>query len=302
MIERKAATSWAERFSSSLRFTGFADEAGKTLEEQIAVVEEAGWKAIELRLISGSNVCDLDDAEWESVCDLLDERGIEIVGLGGQIANWSRPVNSDFRVDLDELKRCAPRMKQMGIEIIRIMSYPNQEDAPWSTDEWKNEVFRRLRELAHIAEDHGVFLGHENCSGYGGIGPSQYLETVEAVSSPAFKLIFDTGNNSLHDNDLESTWSFYEACKEEIIHVHIKAAKPGPDGPLVPCYPDQDPVQERILSDLAARDYDGWLSIEPHMAAAIHLNKDVEDPETARRVWLDYARRLEQLVAGTTDN
>ena len=33
----------------AFRYTGFADEAGKTLDEQIAVLKEVGWDGIELR-------------------------------------------------------------------------------------------------------------------------------------------------------------------------------------------------------------------------------------------------------------
>ena len=54
-----------------------------------------------------------------------------------------------------------------------------------------------------------------------------------------------------------------------VIHVHIKSARPGDDGTYATCYPDEDPIQARILADLKARDYDGWVSIEPHLHAQI---------------------------------
>jgi sugar phosphate isomerase/epimerase len=190
-------------------------------------------------------------------------------------------------------------MRDAGTNLIRIMSYPNDQDDPWGEAEWKSEVFKRLRELAIVAEGEGVILGHENCSGYAGLGPDQFLETVEAVDNPAFKLIFDTGNNTFHDSDNESTWRFYEACKSEIVHVHIKAYKPGDDGKYVACYPDEDSVQERVLRALSADSYDGWLSIEPHMAAAIHLGEEAEGAG-ARKVWLEYARRIEALAAAAS--
>ena len=38
------------------QFTGFADEAEKTLAGQISTLKEVGWSAIELRLIDGKNV------------------------------------------------------------------------------------------------------------------------------------------------------------------------------------------------------------------------------------------------------
>lgn len=280
----------------SFQFTGFADEAEKTLEGQIATLREAGWSAVELRLVNGKNVCDQTEEEWRASWDLLQREGIQVAGFGGQIGNWARPITSDFQKDVDELKRVAPRMRQAGTRLLRIMSYPNAADQPLSREAWKAETVRRLRELCTIAEGEGVILGHENCSGYGA-DAAGFLELAEALDSPAFKLIFDTGNNSLHDNSSEVTWEYYQACRREIVHVHIKCARPGPDGKTyVTCHVDEDPVQRRILEDLVRTGYQDWLSIEPHLKAAIHAGQDIDSSGEARRVWVEFARRLEALV------
>ena len=122
---------------------------------------------------------------------------------------------------------------------------------------------------------------------------------MEAVGSPALQLILDTGNNSLHDNDVEVTWKYYEACRDQIAHVHVKCAKHSLEGgDYVTCHVDEDPVQERIFRDLEATGYDGWLSIEPHIKAAIHAGKDVDDSGEGRMVWVEFAKRLESLVSG----
>jgi sugar phosphate isomerase/epimerase len=205
------------------RFTGFADEAEKTLDGQIATLKEAGWSAIELRLVNGKSICDQTAEEWDATRGTLADNGIEIVGFGGQIGNWARPVTSDFQKDIDELRRVAPRMRSVGAKFLRIMSWPNDKESPWDRAAWKAEVVKRLRELAPVAEAEGVILAHENCSGYGE-SPEGFLELIEAVDSPAFKLIIDTGNNSLHHNDNEATWDYYTKCRAHIVHVHIKSA------------------------------------------------------------------------------
>jgi sugar phosphate isomerase/epimerase len=279
------------------KFTGFPDEAEKSLVDQISTLKEVGWSAIELRLIGGSNVCDQTDDEWRQTRDALQSASIEVVGFGGQIGNWARPITTDFQVDLDEIRRVAPRMQETGTKFLRIMSYPNDEKNPLSQEAWKAEVFRRLKELTAIAEGEGIVLAHENCNGYGATAQG-YLEMVEAVGSSALQLIMDTGNNSLHDNDVEVTWDYYDTCRAEVTHVHVKCAKPGADGGgHVTCHVDEDPVQRRIFADLEANGYDGWLSIEPHIKAAIHAGKDVDDSGEARVVWVEFARRLEKLVA-----
>ena len=87
------------------KFTGFPDEAEKSLVDQISTLKEVGWSAIELRLIGGSNVCDQTDDEWRQTRDALKSASIEVVGFGGQIGNWARPITTDFQVDLDEIRR-----------------------------------------------------------------------------------------------------------------------------------------------------------------------------------------------------
>lgn len=280
----------------SVRFTGFTDEAEKSLEGQISILQEVGWTAIELRLIDGKNVCDLTGEEWLLVRETLAQAGIAIVGFGGQIANWSRPVSGDFAIDVAELRRVAPRMREANTRFLRIMSYPNPENEPWERDRWKTEVVRRLRELARIAGEEGVVLGHENCSGYGGTADG-FLELAAEVDHPAFQLIFDTGNNTLHENSAEASWNYYCRCRRYLAHVHIKGARPGPDGTYVTCHVDEDPVQRRILADLVATGYDGWLSIEPHLKAAVHAGQHIDESGEGRCVWIEYARRLEQLMA-----
>tara|TARA_B110000305_G_C19403442_1_gene621400 strand:- start:648 stop:1505 length:858 start_codon:yes stop_codon:yes gene_type:complete len=280
----------------SFQFTGFADEAEKSLDGQIETLKEAGWSAIELRLLDGANVCDQTDEQWNYTWEKLQKEGIQVVGFGGQIGNWARPITSEFQVDIDELKRVAPRMREAGTKFLRIMSYPNPDENPLSKEDWKAETVRRLKELSTIAEGEGVVLAHENCSGYGAFAEG-YLELVEAVDSPALQLILDSGNNSLHENTNEATWDFYEACKKEITHVHIKSAKANPEGgDWITCHVDEDPVQRKILQDLKDNGYDGWLSIEPHIKAAIHAGQDVDDSGEAREVWVEYTRRLEALV------
>jgi len=280
----------------SFSYTGFADEAEKSLDGQISTLQEAGWSAIELRLLDGGNVCDQTEEEWKATFERLQSENIQIVGFGGQIGNWARPITSDFQMDLDELRRVAPRMREAGTRFLRIMSYPNPEENPLSNDEWKAETVRRLKELSTIAEGEGVILAHENCSGYGAYAEG-WLELAEVVDSPALQLILDTGNNSLHDNDNEATWEFYEKTKSHITHVHIKSAQPNPEGgDWITCHVDEDPVQRRILQDLKNNGYDGWLSIEPHIKAAIHAGQDVDDTGEAREVWVEYTRRLEALV------
>lgn len=188
-------------------------------------------------------------------------------------------------------------MREIGCRFLRIMSYPNDPDHPFPRELYRDETVRRLSLLSELAEKEGIVLIHENCSGYGK-SLEGVLEFLDQVPNPSFQLVMDTGNTSLHEKDIEATWRYYEATRERTAHIHIKCAKPGPEsgGEYITCFPSEDAVQMRILRNLAERNYDGWISIEPHIMAAVHAGKDVEDVEAAVGVWVDYARELETIV------
>ena len=101
--------------------TGFADEAGASLTAQIKATKELGWKFIEARNIDGKNLATLSDAEFDSVCAMLDEAGISINCFGSGVANWQKHPRSeeDFEKSKTELLAAIPRMHKLGIKIIK---------------------------------------------------------------------------------------------------------------------------------------------------------------------------------------
>lgn len=279
----------------SIKYTGFADEVSFDIDVQIAVTLQAGWNSIEIRNIGIENVCSVEPEIWKDAFAKLQEAGIIVSGFGSKLGNGSRPLSSDLKLDLDELKNAIPYMKECGTNLIRIMSYPNMKP-PLEEKEWKKEVFRRLRKMAEIAEDNGIILGHENCCGYASDEPEKFIETMEAVNSPAFKLIFDTGNTTSGENGYEKTWKYYKECREHIVHIHIKSKKMNENGKWIKCYPDEDPIQKRILSDAIKNGYQGWISIEPHLTP----NKDIEfksdEWHKSADIYVEYTQRLEKLI------
>ena len=274
-------------------YAGIADEAGEDLETQIRAHRELGWSHIEPRNIGNRCITDLSDEEFEVVRGKLNDAGINCVGFASQIANWARPIDGDFQVDIDELQRAIPRMQRTGAKFIRCMSYPNRKENPLSDADWRDAVIERFQTLAKIAADGGVVLVHENCHGWASQTPTHSVEFVERIDSPALKLVFDTGNE--REND---TVEYYHAVKDYIVHVHVKDWKEREDGDVSECYPGEgDSGAREILEDLIKTGYDACLSIEPHMVAVIHLGKSADaDPEAAYNIYVEYGRRMMNLV------
>ena len=176
--------------------TGFADEAGASLDVQIKATLELGWKFIETRNLGGKYLATLTDAEFEDVCAQLDAAGISFNCYGSTVANWQKHPRSeeDFEKSKTELLAAIPRMHKLGIKIIRGMSFLTPDDEQPDSPALEKLIFAKVGELVKICEDNGIIYGHENCMNYGGLSYKHTLKLLDNIKSPAFKLIYDTGN------------------------------------------------------------------------------------------------------------
>ena len=279
--------------------SGIADEASEDLRDQIEVHRELGWKTIELRNIDGQNITQIDEDGFNRTCELIEGEGMRVLSFASAIANWARPITSDFSRDLEDLRRAAPRMRRLGTEFIRVMSYPNDG---LKEEVWQAEVLRRLGELARIAEGEGVILLHENCDGWASESPANLKYLIERIDSPALQIVFDSGNPVAHGSSGEETWEFYLAAKPYIRHFHIKDCRRDQQGNAVHTFPGEGwcRVQE-IIRDLLKNGYDGAFSIEPHMAVQIHMQDGAPAQDEARTLYLEYGRRAGILLQNFFD-
>ncbi len=210
------------------------------------------------------------------------------------IANWARPITCDPQIDKDDLESAIPRMHRLGASFIRVMSYPNDSKNPQSEDKWRQESIRRMKDLAKIAENGGVTLCHENCSGWGGLSAENSNVLLAEVDSPALKLVFDTGNPVAYGQE---SWPYYQSVVDDIVYVHVKDAKHAADGEEVyTVCGEGDGSVERILRDLLSRGYDGGISIEPHLAAVIHTGETTDDVSKLYDSYVNYGKKLMGIV------
>ena len=272
--------------------TGIADEAGESIEKQISAHKELGWNHIEIRNVNKKNLTDVDNTTFNRITEKLEEAKMQVSCFASQIANWARKISGNFNIDMEELKRAIPRMHRLNTKFIRIMSYPNDN---YSDEEWRKEVIRRLKELAKIAQDGGVILAHENCSGWGGENPEQALDIIESVKSPSLKFLLDTGNKP-HKSG--TVYELYQKIKSYVVYVHIKDFA-GEKGDKFVFPGEGDAQVEKMIGEFISSGYNGGFSIEPHMASIIHLAKDASDKDSAYRLYIEYGKRTQTLLENT---
>jgi len=283
--------------------TGFADEAGKSIDEQIRVTRELGWENIEARSVQAGdfpagNLHDIPDQAFDLVVEKLEASGIKINCFGSAIANWGKKIDEPFDSSLAEIERAIPRMQRLNTKLVRIMSFAVRD----SDDQMEEERFRRVREIHRRFADAGITAVHENCMNYGGMGWQFTLKLLDNV--PGLKLVFDTGNPISSDDrskpkpyPKQSSWEFYSHVKEHIAYVHIK------DGHLdqesqkaVWTYPGEGKGEiPRIIKDLAGQGYDGGISIEPHMAV-VHHDPKSKAASTAADIYIEYGKRMMKII------
>ncbi len=281
--------------------TGISDEAGASIGKQISAHKKLGWNYLELRLVNGKNVAgELSHAEFDEVVNAIEENDMKVAGFASAIGNWSRQITGDFNLDIEDLKLSIPRMKQLGTKFIRIMSWVG-DNVPEA--DWRKEAIRRCRELAKIAEDAGIVLLHENCTGWGGLGAKQMIELCEEVDSPAFQLLYDLGNTISHGYDPEE---FFKIIRGKFTYIHIKDAHKNSAGGRSQDYAycgEGDAMLESILNKIINEDgYDGFISIEPHVAAIVHLAGAEVSEEDKYNSYIKYGTKFMELLKRVKTN
>ena len=296
--------------------TGIADEAGDSINSQIAATKALGWEHIEARFLSVGNfekgsIHEIPEEAFNLAVDALNEAEIIVCGIGSTIGNWAHSITDPFDITEGEVERCITRMKVLGSSIVRIMSYSILEDE--NENDHENQFFeeriKRLKNIITRFEDNGITPVHENCMNYGGMSTSHALRLQNEI--PQMKWVFDTGNPVFNADrsaprpyPRQDACSFYQALKENIVHVHIKDGiwdnlknectftMPG----------EGDGKVEEILSDLKKTNYEGFISIEPHIASVFHEedNEDIDQDTKEKNqldTYIEYGKKLEEIIS-----
>ncbi|HSM25226.1 MAG TPA: sugar phosphate isomerase/epimerase family protein [Anaerolineaceae bacterium] len=291
-------------------FTGFADEAGDSIEVQIKATLELGWNFIESRSVNNTNISDISEREFDTVCEKLEKSNVNINCFGSAIANWSKDPRDEagFQENLESLRRAIARMKRLGTKYLRGMSFKIVKDVEPDSPEIEKHVFKKLSLMVKMCEDADVFFLHENCMNYGGLSYVHTLRLLDKINSPNFKLVFDTGNPVGTDNRIgkppykkQSSWEFYSNVREFIEYVHIKDCVFINETDQI--FPELDFTfpgdghgdVRRIVHDLLKNGYDGGFSIEPHLSVVHHDQSEKPVDLIRYQNYVEYGKRFMNL-------
>lgn len=237
--------------------SAFADEAGGSLDEQIAALQRAGIRYIDLRNVDGHNISALPLDHAEKVREKLDAAGIRVAMFGSPIGKID--IADDLQIDLDKLRHLGQLSKILNCRAVRIFSYYNRKERRPFQD-WRQESFRRLQALRDEAERLGLVLYHENEGEIFGDHPQENLEIARTFrDGRTFRIIFDFSNFNISGDDV---WKAWELLRDVVDGFHLKDSDTSKQH--VPLGQGAGYVRQ-ILSDALQRGWQGPMTLEPHL-------------------------------------
>ncbi len=250
---------------SKFLLSAFADEAGESLQEQIAALKRNNITHMEIRAVDGVNVCLTPLDKVKEYKKQLDEAGIKIVTIGSPVGKVH--LDEDYTEHVAMFLHTLAVAKILGATRIRMFSIflPQDEDAA----KYKELVMSRMAEMVKIAEGTGITLYHENEKDIYGDVPERVLELMDAFGGK-MQFIFDPANYVQCDRD---PLEVYPLLKDKIAYFHIKDARMD-NKRVVPAGTGSGRIPE-ILKDYAKTHENTMLTLEPHLKAFAGLKDEV---------------------------
>lgn len=246
------------------QLSGFGDEIDPDPAIQLAVLQALGAAHIEVRSAWSTNIVDLSDEQLGALETMLRSSGMGVSAIASPIGKV--PVALDPEHEVNRLRRVVAAAHRLGTRYIRIFSFYASEGQ--SPEQARDGVLSRLSLLAAEAAAAGVVLLHENEKGIYGDVPARVLDLVESVNSPALRLAWDAANfvqvgvARPHDDA-------YALLRPHIEYLQVKDARLD-DGSVVPAG-EGDGQLAATIGALAADGYQGFVSLEPHLAEGHEL-------------------------------
>lgn len=243
-----------------IRISAFADEISADPHEQIAALQSEAIHYLDLRGAWGTNVLDLSDAQVDELRRMLDGQGMAVSAIASPIGKV--PIDSPFDEHVRRFERAITLAHFFSTPYIRIFSFYPPAAAKSDPADWRDEVLRRLREMTARAGAAGITLLHENEKDIYGDTIARCVDLLQSINDAHFQAILDPAN-FIQCGQIPYP-DAYEAIRPWLRYVHVKDART--DGKVVPAGQGMAHWPE-LLQRLRQDGYDGFFSLEPHLAA-----------------------------------
>lgn len=240
--------------------SGFADEISPEPGEQLATLAAESITHLEFRSAWSVNVADLSGHQLAGFRRALDDAAVRVSAIGSPIGKVA--IGEPIAPELERMRRIAGIAHEFGTTIVRVFSFFIPEGEPPAR--YRQRVIDQMAALALIAEEHGLVLAHENEKEIYGDLPERCADLITAVGSPALRATFDPAN--FVQCGVRPYRDGYPLLRPYLVYLQVKDALAA-TGEVVPAGQGDGELRE-TLAALAGDGFDGFVSIEPHLAAA----------------------------------
>ena len=242
------------------KLSAFADEVTDDFLEQVKYLAAEHVGFIEPRFINKKNIMDLTKNELNEAKKMIQDHGLNVSAIGSPIGKVK--LDEPFEPHLDKFKHAVDLAVFFETPFIRMFSYYAPEGK--NIDDYRDQVIERMAAKADLLKDIDVTMVHENETKIYGHTAQNCVEIIETVNSPKLRLVYDPANfvwgEKITDN-IESCWPL---MKPYVVHIHIKDWKLGSKD--VGSIPGEGDGQiKELLAELAAMNYEGCMTMEPHL-------------------------------------
>ena len=252
------------------RLSVLTDEVSDKFTEALDWAVKNGFKHVEVRMVDGVNVSNLDDAQVDRAKAEIEKRGLRVSAIASPLFKCAldpaRPVQSgdlfgnkeeDLATHMGKLPRAIAIAKKLKTDKIRIFSFWREKDPR----KYFPEIVAHLKKAAALAEKEGVLLMQENETACNGGYAEEVAEIVRQVGSPAMRVLWDPGNENYGGRSCYPEG--YAKVKGLFSHVHLKDSVTGADGKVacVPIGRGKTPLREQIQA-LERDGYRGLYTLE----------------------------------------
>ena len=235
----------------NINISGFADEISANIDEQFEGLKSIGLKFFEPRNISGTSIGAINKEQAKELKMKMDANGIKASSIGSPIGKIDIS-DADKHVEL--LKSVVETAKILECDKIRCFSFFNAYNE-------RNAVMENLHKMAEYAEKNDILLLHENEKEIYGDTIERVEDIFATIKSDNFKAVFDAANFiQCGENPNDAFLRVFD----NIRYMHIKDAKK--DGTVVPAGSGEADYK-MILKKLYDTNYNGFLSLEPHLGS-----------------------------------
>ncbi len=236
--------------------SGLGDEAAGPIDAQCAALKALGLRHIEVRASGGKVLIDSDPEITERTARTIADAGLRVSAYASPLGKVK--IDSDLGEHRRRFTRALEVCRRLGTDGLRIFTFYMPAGS------WAQHRDTVLREFEHFAAEAGradVRLLLENERGIYADVPERCLDIAQAVGSPHVRLLFDPANFiQCGAQPYPDAW---ELLEKHVGYVHIKDAVKS-TGEVRPAGEGDGRLPE-FLRALAAKGYDGFLSLEPHL-------------------------------------